>query len=130
MGAKHTPIYRIVCVDSRVRRDGKYIQQVGHYDATKHTHDFDKEAVLKFLKEGAKPTLTVKQLLVKENIRLEKANAAKKDQSKPAKKRKLSAKRKASLQNKYLVRQKRKHAREFLAKNKANKVSSASEEKN
>ena len=32
MGANDQPFYRIVAVDARVKRDGKYIESVGWYD--------------------------------------------------------------------------------------------------
>ena len=32
MGDKKSPFYRIVVVDSRVARDGAYIDKVGHYN--------------------------------------------------------------------------------------------------
>ena len=32
MGAKRKPFYRIVAADSRVKRDGKYIELVGTYN--------------------------------------------------------------------------------------------------
>ena len=32
MGDKKSPFYRIVVVDSRVARDGKYIDKIGHYN--------------------------------------------------------------------------------------------------
>ena len=32
MGKKKQPFYRIVAIDSRVARDGKYIEKVGHYN--------------------------------------------------------------------------------------------------
>ena len=31
MGAKKAPFYRIVVADSRARRDGRFIEQVGSY---------------------------------------------------------------------------------------------------
>ena len=33
MGAKRKPFYRIVAADSRVKRDGKYIELVGTYNS-------------------------------------------------------------------------------------------------
>ena len=31
-GAKKAPFYRIVALDRRKRRDGRFIEQLGHYD--------------------------------------------------------------------------------------------------
>ena len=34
-GTKDRPYYKIVAVDSRKRRDGRYIEQIGTYDPLK-----------------------------------------------------------------------------------------------
>ena len=64
MGSINKPFYRIVAVDSRVQRDGKYIENIGHYDP-KHNPaivKIDEELALKWLKVGAQPSETVKSL--------------------------------------------------------------------
>ena len=65
VGAKKAPFYHIVVADSRVSRDGKIIEQIGTYDPmTKpSTIVLDKEAVATWIKNGAKPTDTVKKLI-------------------------------------------------------------------
>lgn len=70
MGAKKQAFYRIVVTDSRVKRDGKTIEEIGFYDAVKDPAvvKIDKEASLKWLKDGAQPTDTVKNLFSKEGI--------------------------------------------------------------
>ena len=67
VGAKKAPFYHIVVADSRVSRDGKIIEQIGTYDPmTKpSTIVLDKEKVEKWIKNGAKPTDTVKALIEK-----------------------------------------------------------------
>ena len=67
MGAKKAPFYHIVVADSRVARDGKIIEQIGTYDPmTKpSTIVLDKEKADKWIKNGAKPTDTVKALIAK-----------------------------------------------------------------
>ena len=66
-GKKKAPFYHIVVADSRASRDGKIIEQIGTYDPmTKpSTIVLDKEAVEKWIKNGAKPTDTVKALIEK-----------------------------------------------------------------
>ena len=32
VGSKHQPSYRIVVADSRAARDGKFVDQIGHYN--------------------------------------------------------------------------------------------------
>ena len=64
-GKKKAPFYHIVVADSRASRDGKIIEQIGTKDPmTKpSTIVLDKEAVEKWIKNGAKPTETVKKLI-------------------------------------------------------------------
>ncbi|MEK6602059.1 MAG: 30S ribosomal protein S16 [Candidatus Binatota bacterium] len=66
-GAKKKPYYRIVVSDSRSPRDGKFIEQVGSYDpnAASGGVKINKEKVEKWLKQGARPTQTVSELLKK-----------------------------------------------------------------
>lgn len=65
MGAKKAPAYRIVAADSRTRRDGREIENIGTYDPTKNPAivNIDEEKALKWLNEGAVPTDTVRTLL-------------------------------------------------------------------
>ena len=64
-GKIKAPFYHIVVADSRVSRDGKIIEQIGTYDPmTKpSTVVLDKEKVAQWIKNGAKPTDTVKKLI-------------------------------------------------------------------
>ena len=66
-GAKKAPFYHIVVADSRRARDGKIIEQIGTYDPMTEpsTIVIDKEKVEKWIKNGAKPTDTVKALIEK-----------------------------------------------------------------
>lgn len=70
LGAKKAPFYRVVVADSRAPRDGKFIDIIGTYnpltDPAEIKIDADKAA--KWLKNGATPTDTAKQLLVKSGI--------------------------------------------------------------
>ena len=67
VGAKKAPFYHIVVADSRVSRDGKIIEQIGTYNPMTEpsTIVLDKEKVEKWIKNGAKPTDTVKALIEK-----------------------------------------------------------------
>ena len=64
-GAHKAPYYRIVVADSRARRDGRYIEQVGTYtprtEPTKVTIALEKTDT--WLAQGAKPTETVARLI-------------------------------------------------------------------
>ncbi len=70
MGAKKKPFYRIVAADSRTKRDGKYIELVGTYNpiASPAEVKIDEEVALKWLKNGAIPTDTVRSLFRKNGI--------------------------------------------------------------
>lgn len=67
VGAKKAPFYHIVVADSRVSRDGKIIEKIGTYDPMTNpsTIVLDKEKTEQWIKNGAKPTDTVKALISK-----------------------------------------------------------------
>ena len=66
-GKKKAPFYHIVVADSRSPRDGKIIEQLGTYDPMTDpaTVVLNKELLEKWIKNGAKPTDTVKSLIEK-----------------------------------------------------------------
>ncbi len=68
-GKKKAPFYHIVVADSRSPRDGKIIEQIGTYDPMTNpsTIVLDSEKVEKWIKNGAKPTDTVKKLIEQSN---------------------------------------------------------------
>ena len=70
MGAKGKPFYRIIAADTSSPRDGKFLEILGNYDPRKDPPEIIvKEDLLKsWLAKGAKPTLTVSQLLAKKGI--------------------------------------------------------------
>lgn len=70
MGAKKKPFYRIVAADSRTKRDGKVIEELGYYNpiTTPAEIRVDKEAVNKWLDNGAEPTDTVRTILREQGI--------------------------------------------------------------
>ena len=67
MGAKKNPFYRIVVADSRAPRDGRFIEILGHYDPSKQPAlvNIDEEKAIDWMKKGAQPTDTVKNILSK-----------------------------------------------------------------
>lgn len=68
MGAKKRPTYRIVASDSRSKRDGEYLELVGTYNPISKETKINEEIALKWLKTGAQPSDTVKNLLSKAGI--------------------------------------------------------------
>ena len=66
-GKKKAPFYHIVVADSRSPRDGKIVEKVGTYNPMTDpaTIELDNEKVAQWIKNGAKPTDTVKALIEK-----------------------------------------------------------------
>jgi small subunit ribosomal protein S16 len=66
-GAKKAPFYRIVATDARNCRDGRFIEQLGVYDPTREPPEFryDETRVAYWLKVGAQPSDTIRELLKK-----------------------------------------------------------------
>ena len=65
MGAKKKPSYRIVVADARAKRDGRFIEIVGHYNPLTEptTLVLDGERARYWLSQGAQPTDRVAKLL-------------------------------------------------------------------
>ena len=66
MGKIHAPVYRVVVVDSRKKRDGRVIEEVGLYDPTPNpsTIEIKSDRVQYWLGVGAQPSDQVRNLLV------------------------------------------------------------------
>ena len=67
-GKKKAPFYHIVIADSKSPRDGKIIEQIGTYNPMTEPSELvlDREKIAQWIKNGAKPTDTVKRLIEKE----------------------------------------------------------------
>ena len=64
MGSRKRPFYRIVAADSREKRDGNFIELIGTYSTLEDNKaNINEELALKWLKNGATPTDTVKNIL-------------------------------------------------------------------
>ncbi len=65
VGSTKNPVYRIVVVDSRARRDGRAIETIGQYNPQLNPSliEIDADKAKKWLGEGAQPSRTVKKLL-------------------------------------------------------------------
>jgi small subunit ribosomal protein S16 len=69
MGRKHQPFYRICAIDGRAPRDGKVIEELGHYDPL--VKETDARAILNgerinyWLSVGAQPSEKVRVLIKK-----------------------------------------------------------------
>lgn len=74
-GRIHNPVYDIVAVDVRVKRDGGYIERVGFYDPNVKPSNvkFEADRAIYWLNCGAQPTSRVQHLLSYEGILLRRA---------------------------------------------------------
>jgi small subunit ribosomal protein S16 len=62
-GKKHAPFHRLVVVDSRKKRDGAYLANVGTYDAVHNkVVQFHDDIYQAWISKGATPTDSVKRI--------------------------------------------------------------------
>ena len=71
-GKKGKPYYWIVAADSRSKRDGKYLDKLGFYNPNTNpaTIEVDMEKSIEWLKNGAQPTKTARNILSYKGIML------------------------------------------------------------
>ena len=105
MGAIDKPFYRIIAIDSRKKRDGKYLEALGYYDpkTDPFTLKVDVDKSIKWLKVGAQPTDTVRSLFRRagimekwHNLKLEKISEKKASEETKEKTEKTAKKETAS----------------------------------
>ena len=63
MGLRGKPTYRVVVIDSRKARDGRYIESVGSYDPRTKLLNMKPERVQHWVGQGAQPSDTVSALI-------------------------------------------------------------------
>lgn len=70
LGAKKAPFYRIVVADSRYPRDGRFIEEIGTYNPLVNPAEVkvDSERAQQWIKNGAQPTDTVRDILKKAGV--------------------------------------------------------------
>jgi small subunit ribosomal protein S16 len=73
IGKKKMPLYHIVAADSRVARNGKFLEVIGRYDPLQHPALIETKdpRVFAWLKKGARPTDTVRSLLQRKGLWLQ-----------------------------------------------------------
>ena len=78
IGAKNTPVFRIVVADSRSPRDGKFIEEIGTYQPLKKDDNFSLklDRAEHWIKNGAQPSETVASFIKKARKRAPVAAAA------------------------------------------------------
>jgi small subunit ribosomal protein S16 len=69
-GAKKSPFYRLVVIDSHSPRDGRALEVVGHYDpkTQPETLRVDRERIEHWVGRGAQLSDTVRSLLARQPI--------------------------------------------------------------
>ncbi len=67
IGAKNTPVFRIVVADSRSPRDGKFIEEIGTYHPLKSGDNFtlNLDRAKYWVSKGAQPSDTVASFIKK-----------------------------------------------------------------
>ena len=72
IGRKNRPFYRLVVIDSRKRRDGAPIEQLGWYDPIKADKEsnfsFNEDKIIDWLKEGAQVSDSVNKLMKRSGL--------------------------------------------------------------
>ncbi len=70
MGAKKAPFYRIVVSESNAPRDGDFIEEIGYFNPLTEPSTFkvDAEKASQWIKNGAQPTDTVRDLFKRNGI--------------------------------------------------------------
>ncbi|MFT6142659.1 MAG: small subunit ribosomal protein S16 [Myxococcota bacterium] len=70
LGAKKRPFYRVIAADSRSPRDGRFLEQLGHYNPMTNPSDvrLDLARIDHWLSVGAQPSDTVARLIAKARI--------------------------------------------------------------
>ncbi|MEX0698696.1 MAG: 30S ribosomal protein S16 [Acidimicrobiia bacterium] len=65
MGKTKQPTYRVVVMDGRSPRDGRYLDRVGRYDPRQEPSliEIDNDKAVEWIRRGAQPTDTVRKLL-------------------------------------------------------------------
>ncbi len=71
VGAKKKPFYHLVAADSRMPRDGRFIELIGRYDPRQEPSlvEVDSEKAIKWLARGAQPTSQAEKLLQISGVR-------------------------------------------------------------
>ena len=99
-GSKKRPFYRIVAADSRMPRDGRYIERLGTYDPllprdNENRIKMDVERVQHWLERGAEPTDRIARMLEAAGLRPAKARSNPKKAEPGEKARKRAEEREA-----------------------------------
>jgi len=68
VGKKNQPYYRLVVCEKKTSAQGKYLELLGSYNPRSKEIKLQKERILHWLKNGAKASATVNNLLIKQGV--------------------------------------------------------------
>ena len=70
-GTKNKAYWRVVVADAKMPRDGRFIEEVGHYDPYRNPARvvLKMDRIQNWISKGAKPTETVQSLIKKQSAR-------------------------------------------------------------
>lgn len=78
IGSKKRPHYRLVVTDSRMKRDGRFIEILGHYHPLENPAKIElkEDRILHYIKNGATLSDTVRSLCEKKGLNVKEAASA------------------------------------------------------
>jgi len=68
IGKKHQPTYRLVVMEKKSKMSGRFIEDLGFYNPHSKDARIDKERVDYWMKNGAQPTISAGNLLIKKKV--------------------------------------------------------------
>jgi small subunit ribosomal protein S16 len=68
IGKKHQATFRVIVAEKRSKLNGRFIEDLGWVNPHAHTSEIKKELAKKWISQGAQPTQTVHNLLVKNGV--------------------------------------------------------------
>lgn len=63
LGAKKSPSFRIIVINSTTKREGRPVEELGWYNPKTKEMKLNKESAVSWISKGAQPTETVKYLI-------------------------------------------------------------------
>ncbi|MCZ7647343.1 MAG: 30S ribosomal protein S16 [Planctomycetota bacterium] len=90
-GRRNSAQFRLVLTDARVKRQGRYLERLGHYDPAGKDEtkiDLNLERVKYWLEHGAQPTESAAQLLRQRGVNVRTSELAAKEKRRASQKAK------------------------------------------
>jgi len=68
VGRRHQPSYRVVVIDEDYARDSQAVEELGFFNPIEDKFEIDTAQALAWLKKGAQPSATTRDLLSKVGV--------------------------------------------------------------